>query len=1315
MTQRGPFSTFSVRTTASSPHATAAISADTSSSGATSPASQSSATSSPATTVTSTVTSVTNTEATSLLMTTSLSPCTSAGSVTTQTAAQSTAPLSSTPPKETRSSPQSRQTQGTETTQRDQASPSSSVRTTASSPHPTAAISADTSSSGATSPASQSSDTSSPATTITSTVTSGANTEATSSLVPTSLSPRTTAGSVTTQTATQSTAPLSSTPAKETPTSPQGLQTQRTGPTAITSSSTISTAPTSTFVSPAVTPNPTYSGLQETSPSGVSLFPYGRPNGDTEFVVRNVDFSSPLFRPQMGFPLGSSLRDVLYFTDNGHMVFPESESQRPSFPNPPRRGFTAWDRVAVVAPFWEDADFSSGRGTVFYQVYETLFATNTLVQKVESWIERLTDAQDYKARWTLKVTWVKAPAYPAQRDLGTNTYQAVLTTDGTRAYALFLYLHGGMRWDSTQRLGNPVLMGFSSGDGHFRNSPLTSRHPWERYRPDQFLDPSSGLRGLQVFRLHAEERPNFRLQCLRWLRGEAPGPGGHPLSCPCTWQQGQWDLRFQPVHTGGWHLGSRHLCSFSSWRGGVCCSYGAWGELLEGHRAHSAWQLERELQAQDWCCGWNDRPYFCDLYQRVRPPVSCAGYRPLRPGWMFGDPHITTLDGHSFTFNGLGDFLLVGAQGGNSSFQLQGRTAQTSSAQATNFIAFAARYSGSLGNVTVQWLLKPNDTMQVLLRNQSVTLETLGVDADGQQLLSAPGVVVTQRGSQVSASFDGAAVVSVEARSDLLHASCGLPEEYRGSTEGLLGLWNGDPEDDFRMPNGSTVPPGSSEETLFHYGMSWRSMEPSLLGERDGQLPPHFTPVFLSHLLERFPNDSRVSACEGDQACIYDVLATGNSATGLATRRVLREFRRVNASAQDGTLLWRPEQLEPCTLEILARSNRSSLASVLRLKTVVCVCREEAQCLYNQTRRVGNSSLEVADCLCDPGTFGRTCEHPRDPCEELCYPGVACTPEKGCKACPPGFTGDGRHCAALDSAVFCQNKSCPKNFCYNQGHCSLSQSPDCQPTCTCPPAFSDPRCFLAGNNFTPTLRKELPLRVIELRLREEENASKADVDASVAHRLRGLDVRAFLRNSQVQLISRWVLASGRPLQQWVVISEFQYRPGGPVIDFLNQRLLPEVLAAFLLQAPRQGWGRSSGPRTNVAFYPLSAGDVHSIQAANVSALSTFLRCDGYAGYRLHYGAPSGFSCVSPCSEGYCQNGGQCQHLPQGPRCSCVPSSIYTAWGEHCENLSVKLGAFLGILFGTLGGLLLLGAAVFVVLRFWGFSRTLYSYPLDLER
>lgn len=43
-----------------------------------------------------------------------------------------------------------------------------------------------------------------------------------------------------------------------------------------------------------------------------SLYPFGKEGGDQECVQRTVDFNSPLFKPEIGFPFGKSLRDVLY-------------------------------------------------------------------------------------------------------------------------------------------------------------------------------------------------------------------------------------------------------------------------------------------------------------------------------------------------------------------------------------------------------------------------------------------------------------------------------------------------------------------------------------------------------------------------------------------------------------------------------------------------------------------------------------------------------------------------------------------------------------------------------------------------------------------------------------------------------------------------------------------------------------------------------------------------------------------------------------------------------------------------------------------
>lgn len=62
----------------------------------------------------------------------------------------------------------------------------------------------------------------------------------------------------------------------------------------------------------------------------------------------------------------------------------------------------------------------------------------------------------------------------------------------------------------------------------------------------------SGIRGLQVYKLHREVRPNYRLKCLRWLEGQPQQPswGWREITCPCSWQQGQWDFRFWRINTG---------------------------------------------------------------------------------------------------------------------------------------------------------------------------------------------------------------------------------------------------------------------------------------------------------------------------------------------------------------------------------------------------------------------------------------------------------------------------------------------------------------------------------------------------------------------------------------------------------------------------------------------------------------------------------------------------------------------------------------------------------------------------------------------
>ena len=66
----------------------------------------------------------------------------------------------------------------------------------------------------------------------------------------------------------------------------------------------------------------------------------------------------------------------------------------------------------------------------------------------------------------------------------------------------------------------------------------------------------------------------------------------------------------------------------------------------------------------------------------------------LLTGWGFGDPHVLTLDNKNYTFNGLGEYVMLDAKDGF--FQLQARTQLApGDGTATAFSAGAAQETNS--------------------------------------------------------------------------------------------------------------------------------------------------------------------------------------------------------------------------------------------------------------------------------------------------------------------------------------------------------------------------------------------------------------------------------------------------------------------------------------------------------------------------------------------------------------------------------------------------------------------------------------------
>ncbi|NXA31101.1 MUC4 protein, partial [Eudromia elegans] len=1074
-----------------------------------------------------------------------------------------------------------------------------------------------------------------------------------------------------------------------------------------------------------------------------SLYPYGTEGNDREYVERKEDFNSPLFKMEIGFPLGKTLRDSLYFTDDGQIIFPPTNNYVPSNRNPPPHGFGGQESLPMVAAFWDDADFSRGVGTIWYQEYPTFGSTkNALVRDVEAKIERYMKTS-YTAKWTLKVTWEDAPAYPSQRnDTRTNTYQAVLTTDGNQSFALLLYQDGGMRWDFTKLAARNVLMGFSSGDGYAENNELIQKPPEDvgcvaHHRLCCCLVAPTDLRGLWIYKLDSHPQVNYRLRCLAWLAAQ-PEPSswnGELLPCPCSRSQAELDPRYRQSRGAG--------CPCMGKEGqtgaGVRCLYRN-ESFLEGWQER-VWSLalnpttDEELEAFGWCCQRVGKPQLCTRFAEKRPRASCEGYVPPAPGNAFGDPHITTLDGLTYTFNGLGDFVLLMASDARTSFILQGRTAQTGTAQATNFVAFAAQYN-STNTTVVEWTLGSQGEIQILLNYKPVLFSySKNMDAN---IYYSPGVLVVNA-SSITVVFDGAVAISVLDTSGILSVVCTLPDRYLNATKGLLGVWDHNPAGDFQMPNGTSIPTNSSEEEIFGYGMTWAVGDHSLFAEPFVAPVTNFTPVFLSRL--RQENESQyelaASRCHGSRECIYDALSTGDVALGLATQSLADDFRQKKTALSDfppiitgdasltayrtervmrryrvegtgahfvphtslelnitenGTLTWEPTSTAPFTA-ILEAMGANNLSAILQLSFTLCNCSKSHQCDYNDTSTVGSSSLQLAACRCDDGYSGRFCQDPPDPCARGCFPGVSCHPRTGCGPCPAGLTGDGTHCAGCMAA--CGYHTCPEGFCSNGGRCHLDAA-TCTPTCLCPPLFTDRRCRVAGGDFQPRASPELPRRSVRLQVRTLQNVTGGQVNHTKRGTL-GHGKAALARRLQIcsQSLSTSCLRC-RDGFTFTVVSEFTYDSTSTVIHFLNEELRGAITGAFnrRLQRRRRAVG------AHVAFERLHGDNVTDLVKLTVPELRRYFPCglSGYKGYELDYAASVGFLCVSPCSTGYCRHGGRCQHLPHGPVCSCTSFSIFSPSGERCDQLAVGLGAFVGILLGALALLALLIASACLAAR-----------------
>ncbi|MGH0119291.1 UNVERIFIED_CONTAM: hypothetical protein FKN15_026971 [Acipenser sinensis] len=752
----------------------------------------------------------------------------------------------------------------------------------------------------------------------------------------------------------------------------------------------------------------------------------------------------------------------LYFTDNGQIIFPAFNSEIRKYTNPFAEGFKTSSKPAMLAAFWDDADLSSG-GNIYYQEYSTISRSNSIVKDIESKIQTNLKVT-YSAKWTLKITWENIPAYPAEmfKDK-TNTFQAIITTDGVEAYAMMLYKDKGMNWDTDRLTTTNVLMGYNSADGFFLNDRQMSKTPKDKYRPDRFIGANSNIRGLWIYKLtKGTFKENVKVKCLEWveLEPEVSTWASDMADCPCSLQQGRQDGRYRRTGT------------------------------------------DLDILPYTWCCKDTKDPKFCDYYQTKRPQRDCSSYRAPSSGLMSGDPHIASFDDLHYTFNGLGDFILVNAQDSDSSFTLQARTVITPNSKATNFNDFAAQYKENGTTNTVLWILKGTDSVDVIVNNKLISEFTTVLDS-GEFYEADEILLERSSGNTVSATFSGILSIKVTASFSLLNAVINLPSKYKNKTEGLLGKWNGDQSDDLKKRNGDTIPPSSTESEIYTFGLTWDAGQESLFPSKNKSIQSRtadtsFKPVFLEDLKLQDGYAKVEAACGNDVSCIFDGMSTGNLTIGLATKQTLTSFietkkalesfppnitgkkqftanigetvtETYTAKTSDGSqvkftpitlddvnltesgiLTWIPTSVKPLTVTIEA-VGENNMTAILQPVFVVCDCGTNGECIYSDITRVGDSALYETSCKCHDVYTGKNCRTKQSICETVsCYPGVVCNETTGCTKCPTGKEGNGIQCSG-DGKNCTDNDECKNSPCTQNATCTNTEG---SYTCTCKAGYS---------------------------------------------------------------------------------------------------------------------------------------------------------------------------------------------------------------------------------------------------------------------
>ncbi|XP_035666785.1 uncharacterized protein LOC118409686 isoform X6 [Branchiostoma floridae] len=832
-----------------------------------------------------------------------------------------------------------------------------------------------------------------------------------------------------------------------------------------------------------------------------NLYPFGPDAGDLEYedLLNSGDghYWGECLEQSIndeGFPFYGKRHYKLYVCDNGMISFETPWAPWVPYLFGSRRMYSD---IAMIAPFWAMSDASSlsldRQDTAEHShVYFHSYAEGDGQANTEEILNRAgEDANDYDASipdfrptWALVVTWVRLPPYIGcscyrgwgcqecdLTDVQTNTFQAVLMTNALHSFGKSIYPQGGLNWvypgfsdeyyqyfTDVQDLPWPVA-GFSAGDVGQNVINLPTYSGTQRMHLLDEVEGNTGYVGQWMVRMEdSDGTMDARLECLAWHRDQ-PDPADVqsslselPPDCPCT----EWQLWFDGAFQIDWSSWGWDICAYSAfptadglvqkccYEDGALKTGGPDGGYVTQNRADDEYAYTK-------CCV--ESVGTCDLFYEKRPSANCSQYLPPVWSWTWGDPHITTLDGKRYTFNGKGEYVMADVDSGQ--YQLQARTAFPEGTNTAT--AFSAMVIQKMGGVPIQVNIASDSETGMSLYIDG-TLQDMTIYGNVSSTIAQESNVLVSRPSanEFKVYYSTGVSATAQVEQGMMSIVFSAPESFKGQTKGLLGVWDDDQANDFTMYDGTVLSSDSTERQIFDFGRSWQVLPVTSLFHYDaGQSvdtfqDDTFVPTFGDEVENADPVllQQAQDKCGDNQECMYDVLQTGDVAVGEASLHqsttiedgsqkssnypptvtgpavlyaVYQETLQFSLTAEDrngdsisfsisspstlaasvlsssgntATFSWQVDRREMFNLKILVTD--SGGASALYWPTVyLCSCENGGSCATSGGTQSSsnNTRFVMQECTCAAGYTGSNCESDIDACAanyQPCYAGVRC-------------------------------------------------------------------------------------------------------------------------------------------------------------------------------------------------------------------------------------------------------------------------------------------------------------------------------------